>query len=200
MNNKNRLKLFEDYSIEITTDADSHKKFYDKYLLKDFIIGYINPEEIYSKREKDNIKNLNENIGKRYKLMLFILNGNKKIGLFLGRQEDHETFFMMITGILKKHRNKGIYKKMLPLILKILKEKGFQKVYSRHSVTNNNVIVPKLKAGFVISGIELNDSAGLFVQLTYYFNEVRRNIFEYRVTGKTPDKQITNLLNLNINK
>ncbi|MBK6772549.1 MAG: hypothetical protein IPG78_10565 [Ignavibacteria bacterium] len=49
------------------------------------------------------------------------------------------------TAIFKQHQNKGIYKSLLPKVLDILKEKGFQKVYSRHSATNNQIIIPKLK-------------------------------------------------------
>ncbi len=65
---------------------------------------------------------------------------------------------------------------MLPKILQILKKQGFQKVTSRHSVTNNNVIVPKLKAGFVITGFEISEVFGLLIILTYYFNDTRRKL------------------------
>ncbi|MDQ3020638.1 MAG: hypothetical protein M3R36_08720 [Bacteroidota bacterium] len=201
MSNKNRHKLFDDYSIEITTDAGRFREFFDKYVMVVFgDSGSINFEEIYSSKEKENRDNLSENLGQPYRLRLYILKGKKKIGWFFGKQENFETFCMTNTGILKQYRNKGIYKKILPVILQILKEKGFQKVTSRHSVTNNNVIIPKLKAGFVISGFEISDVFGSLVHLTYYFNETRRKIIEYRVTGQSPDAQILKLLNLNKNK
>jgi ribosomal protein S18 acetylase RimI-like enzyme len=193
---KDRHKLFEDYSIEIAEDAESFQKFFNKHVIKVFgVSGYKNYEEIFTRKEKENLNILSKNLGQPYRLRLYILKGNKKIGWFFGAQHNFETFYMTNTGIFKQYRNKGIYKKMLPKILAILKEKGFQKVYSRHSATNNNVIVPKLKEGFVISGFEISDVFGMLVHLTYYFNETRRKVIEYRVTGTTQDARIAGLLN-----
>lgn len=165
MNNKSSYKLFDEYSIEIAADSVKFQEFFKKYSAIVFAdSGYIHLENIYTDKDNENRDRLAENTGKPYRLRLYILKGNKKIGWFFGAQENFESFYMTNTGILKQYRNRGIYKKLLPVILQILKEKGFQKVTSRHSVTNNNVIVPKLKAGFVISGFEVSDAFGcLFI-------------------------------------
>jgi hypothetical protein len=60
-----------------------------------------------------------------------------------------------------------------------------------------NVIVPKLKAGFVISGFEVSDIFGILIHLTYYFNEIRRKVIDFRVGQLVPDEQIRQLLGLN---
>lgn len=196
MTDKSRHILFDDYSIEFTEDAEKFWEFFDKYRKVVFAgTGVINLEEIFTERERKNRKILTERYGKHYRLRLYILKGNKKIGWFFGRQTDTETFYMTNTGIFKEHRNKGIYKKMLPEILKILKKQGFQKVTSMHSVTNNNVIVPKLKAGFIITGFDIGDIFGLNLQLTYYFNNVRKKLVDYRVGMIAPDEQIGKLIN-----
>jgi ribosomal protein S18 acetylase RimI-like enzyme len=103
---------------------------------------------------------------------------------------------MMNTGIHPTHQNKGIYKRLLPKILEILKEKGFQKVYSRHKATNNQIIIPKLRAGFLITNFEMSDIHGVLIHLTYYFNETRRKIMEYRVGNLQPDQTIRQALSL----
>jgi hypothetical protein len=61
----------------------------------------------------------------------------------------------------------------------------FQIVYSRHVATNNQILIPKVKAGFVITGIEVLDVFGVMVHLSYFFNPLRRKVLDARV-GK-PD-------------
>lgn len=73
---------------------------------------------------------------------------------------------MTNTGILEEHRRRGLYTALLPVVLNQLRQKGFQIVFSRHTLTNNAVIIPKLKAGFVISGFEVDDRFGTLVQLS----------------------------------
>ncbi len=107
---------------------------------------------------------------------------------------------MRNTGIFEEFRNKGIYKSLLSLLIENIKEKGFQKITSSHIVTNNHVIVAKLKAGFIISGFEISDRFGLFVNLTYNFNEIRNKIMRYRAGEIAIDEQLSQLLNLNKNK
>ena len=70
--------------------------------------------------------------------------------------------------MLPGHRRKGIYTALMHRVIETVVEKGFQKIYSRHSVTNNDVIVPKLKAGFVISSMEISDVFGVLVHLVYF--------------------------------
>lgn len=194
--NKNTHLLFDDYSIEITTD----EKEFMKYLMenRDRVFSestFIQIEEILSENEKENLSKLNRLKSINYKLRLYILKGNIKVGWFLGEQTSRETFYMRNTGIFREYRNKGIYTGFLSVLKEILRKKGFQKITSSHIVTNNNVIVPKLKAGFMISGFELSDRFGLFVNLTYNFNEVRNKILRYRAGEIAIDEQLRLLLN-----
>ncbi len=101
---------------------------------------------------------------------------------------------MTNTGILEAHRGRGLYTALLPVVLGILKREGFQTVYSRHNLTNNAVIVPKLKAGVVISGFEVDDRFGTLAQLSYFFNPLRRKVLDVRVGQRAPDEEIKKLL------
>ena len=97
---------------------------------------------------------------------------------------------MINTGILPPHQGKGIYSALLPLLLEGLRQEGFQIVYSRHIASNNQVLVPKFKAGFVITGFEISDAFGLLVHLSYYFNPLRRKIMDVRTGRAMPDDEV----------
>lgn len=199
--NKNKLPLFDDYSVEISTDEKEFMKYF--IMNRDIVFSgntVFHIEEILSEKEKEKLSEISRMTENYYKLRLYILKGDTRIGWFLGEQLNRETFYMRNTGIFEEFRNKGIYKNLLSLLIEILKEKGFQKITSSHIVTNNHVIVAKLKAGFIISGFEISDRFGLFVNLTYNFNEIRNKIMRYRAGEIAIDEQLTQLLNLNKNK
>lgn len=198
---KNKLGLFDEYYAEF---ADDEKEFM-KYLIekRDLVFSgntSINFDEMLSESEREKLTKLNRRKGSNFKLRLYLLNGNEKIGWFLGEQINRETFYMRNTGIFEEYRNKGIYTRLLPLLIEILREKGFQKITSSHIVTNSNVIVPKLKAGFTITGFEISDRFGLFVNLTYHFNEIRNKIMKYRAGEIGLDDELSQLLNHHKNK
>lgn len=192
---KNRHKLFDDFSFEISDDDKAHMKyFFDnrEKVFKDYPVFI--PHEIMTEEEAGSLKKLRKNTENKFTLRLYILKGNKKIGWFVGEQKDDETFYMRNTGIFQKYQGLNIYKNFLPKLLVILKEKGFQKITSSHSVTNNRIIIAKLKAGFIITGFEISDMFGLMVNLTYFFNDVRRKIIKFRVGEIKPDAEVKRLL------
>lgn len=192
------LKLFDSYRIEITDDLKEFGDFFAANRPKVFDNDIaLNIDSILTEQELLYRKELNKNLGSPYKLRLYILHNDEKVGWFLGYQTDSETFYMINTGIHPSHQNKGIYKRLLPKILELLKEKGFQKVYSRHNATNNQIIIPKLRAGFLITNFEISDTFGVLIHLTYYFNETRRKVIEYRVGHLQPDKELRQALSLN---
>jgi len=192
------IKLFDSYSIRITDDEKEFSSFFSQnrpVLFSDNID--LKLSNILTEQEKLKIKELSTSYGTPYKLRIYILNGDEKIGWFIGEQKDSQTFYMINTAIFKQHQNKGIYKSLLPKVLDILKEKGFQKVYSRHSATNNQIIIPKLKQGFMITAFEISDIFGILIHLTYYFNESRRKTIEFRTGQLKPDRKLSEALSLN---
>lgn len=193
---KKKHLLLDEYSIEITNDDKAFMKFLKDN--KDLVFSentFIQIEDLMSESEKEKLSKLNRLKDNKYKLRLYILKGNTRVGWFMGEQISRETFYMRNTGIFKEFRNKGIYTRFLSVLREIIREKGFQKITSSHIVTNNNVIVPKLKAGFMITGFEISDRFGLFVNLTYNFNEIRNKILRYRAGEIATDEQLRLLLN-----
>jgi hypothetical protein len=179
------------YVIRELTEEE-FKPLFEKHKNKAFenTHGY-NSGGILSADELERMKELQERLGSPCRLHLGVFDDRGDfVGWSFGQQESATTFYMVNSAILPEHRRKGLYTCLLMRSLEILSAKGFQLIYSRHNVTNNAVIIPKLKAGFVISKIELDDRFGVLVHLHYYTNPHRRKIMYYRAGNLHPDEEI----------
>ncbi|MFG1485183.1 GNAT family N-acetyltransferase [Halobacteriovorax sp. RZ-2] len=153
--------------------------------------------DILSEEELANIKRLKENMGSPYQLCLAAFDKDENfIGWSWGFQENSTTYYMCNSAVLPEYRRHGIYGAMLDKTLAILEAEGFQMVYSRHCATNNAVIIPKLKAGFLISKMEIDDKFGVLIHLHHYFNEKRKKVMDYRAGQVKPDTEIKKLFKL----
>lgn len=103
------------------------------------------------------------------------------IGWTYSYQQDHETLYMCNSAIAQEHRGKGLYSAMLQHVLSVAAAKGFQLVTSKHYASNNAIIIPKLKAGFIITGMALDEKYGLMVHLTKYLHPERERIAINRI-------------------
>jgi hypothetical protein len=155
-----------------------------------------NVREALSAEERAASARLRERLGTPYTLNIGVYRGDELAGWSFGWQEGSEKYYMTNTGIFPQHQGKGMYTALLPRILDILKAEGFQIVYSRHTATNNRVLVPKLKAGFIISGFEISDVFGLLVHLSYFFNPLRRKMMDVRAGQSRPDEELKRYLSL----
>lgn len=181
------LKLFGDYTcgfvnseeFDLFFGANRNKVFADNY---DFDI-----RKVLSEKEKQAMQVLSAKTQTLEGYYLLIFCKNEPIGWSFGIQKSFEDIYMVNTGILPQYQNQGIYKAVLPIIVTHLKQMGFQRIYSRHKASNNRVIVPKLKAGFVISGMEVDDHFGVLVFLSYYTNEKRRHLLNVRIGMEKPE-------------
>lgn len=153
--------------------------------------------DILSKEELADIKTLTLNMGSPYKLYLAAFDTNENfVGWTWGFQENSTTFYMCNSAVLENHRRKGLYSELLNKCTKILKDKGFQLIYSRHCATNNAVIIPKLKAGFVISKMEIDDKFGVLIHLHFYTNKLRHKIMDYRSGQLSPDEELKKIFKI----
>lgn len=153
--------------------------------------------DILNSGEIERISELGQGMGNRYKLHLGVFDkDNKFIGWSWGIQESASTFYMVSSAILKDHRRKGLYGALLGRCITVLSKKGFQIIYSRHCSTNNDVIIPKLKAGFIISKMEIDDIYGVLIHLHFYTNSIRRKIMDYRSGRLKPDTKINEVFKM----
>ena len=117
-------------------------------------------------------------------------------GWSFGWQETPSIYYMCNSAVLPSYRRKGIYSALLEENIEILRDKGFQLIYSRHNATNNHVIIPKLKKDFIISKMEISDTFGCLIHLHYYTNKTRRKVMDYRCGEKAPDAELKKLFKL----
>ena len=130
----------------------------------------------------------------RFNLRLLLMQGESIVGLSTGWQDAaHTEFHMGLSVIEAAYRNKGLYSKMLDLVLSITREKGFSAVKSRHINTNNPILIAKLKKGFVINSFELDETMGPLLGMVYYHDDTRRRAANFR-SGDIREKSIMKML------
>lgn len=156
----------------------------------------LDTRKILSEVEKNQIRELHKNVGQMYRLNLGIFKGETFCGWFTGDQYNMETFYMRNSAILPEYRRLGLYTALMNEVIKRVGEKGFQIILSRHTTTNNNIIIPKLKAGFIITAIEMSDRFGTLVHLSYFYNSTRRKVMEFRSGDLKPDAQLKDALGI----
>lgn len=149
-----------------------------------------------SEPERENLKALGKHMGDPLRTRLAVFKGDQFVGWSVGDQKSSEVYYMRNSAILPEHRRQGLYSELLKTNIEMLTEKGFQKIYSRHSQTNNAVIIPKLKAGFIITSLELDDMFGAMVHLSYYTNPLRRKMMDFRTGNLRPDEEIKKIFEL----
>lgn len=154
----------------------------------------INAQAACSAEESAGIAELNKNLQNLYELRLGFFHDGNMVGWHYGVQVTADTYRMVTTGILPAYQRKGIYSAFLAVIAEQLREAGFQIILSRHYATDNQVIIPKLRFGFLVSGFEVTDEYGLLLRLNYYFNETRRKIFHVRSGFQQPDDVVKSLI------
>ncbi|MEZ4517643.1 MAG: GNAT family N-acetyltransferase [Chloroflexota bacterium] len=189
--------LFDDYTY-VVLSAPAFAPLFQRYRPVVFgqTFGY-QPEDTYNVQEARAARRLQQQMSGRYRLRIGIYYQETVFaGWTVGWQRDSDVYYMANTGILPQHQNRGIYTHLLPTLLSIIGKEGFQVVESRHTASNNRVIIPKLKAGFVISGLEVSDQFGTLVWLRYFFNETRRRMMDVRTGEHIPDDELRQLLHL----
>jgi GNAT superfamily N-acetyltransferase len=110
--------------------------------------------------------------------------GGDIIGGYWGAQDTEGRYAMIVTIVREDWRRHGVYSELLPRVVEAARESGFREIYSRHRADNNAILIPKLRAGFVIAGFEIAPRWGLTVHLRMYLVEAMRLLHEHRVDGE----------------
>lgn len=190
-------RIDDDYEIR-EMKAEEFDPLFQKYTKQFFddVTQVFRLREALDDRECEQIKKLSANMGEPYSLHLGVFYKDEFVGWHYGRQDSATSFYMQNSGILPDHRRKGLYTEIVKRVLQITTELGFQGIWSRHNTTNNDVIIPKLKMGFVITTIEVTDIFGALVHLHYFPKEIRRKMMDYRVGQIKPDAEIEKYLGI----
>lgn len=103
--------------------------------------------------------------------------GDTVAGWSYGDMHDPETYFMSNTAIRKAYQRRGIYSKFLGHFIDYLTALGYERITSTHQPNNRAVLMAKLKAGFVLSGMILDERWSAQVQMTYHIHPDRQQGF-----------------------
>lgn len=114
---------------------------------------------------------------KKFSLRLGVFYQDQMIGWHYGQASDFETYYMQNSAILPEYRSQGLYGKLLSVVLEKVRDEEFQVVTSLHHPNNAAVLIPKLKAGFVITGMQFHERFRSLVELRYIFDWERREAF-----------------------
>lgn len=108
---------------------------------------------------------------------LFKTKAGEPVGWFMGEAEDFQTFYMRNTGILPEHQNQGIYTSFAAQLTKYIGEIGYERISSQHKVTNQKILISKLRMGFIICNLELTENWGPMVKLVKLLPKDRQDAF-----------------------
>jgi len=153
--------------------------------------------DVFSQREQENWEKLKKNLGSPIRINLALFNESEEfIGWSWGYQESPAKFYMCNSAVFPEYRRLGLYSLLLEKMLDKAIVHGFQEIYSRHVATNNAVIIPKLKAGFKITSMEISDLFGTVIHLSYHTNKKRNKVFDFRAGLIKPDQEIKDLFKI----
>jgi RimJ/RimL family protein N-acetyltransferase len=186
-----RMPLIEGYDL-VSMKSDEFDPLFQKWLPEMFAKdGRICAP--FTDDERSRAKKLRARMGEPLRLCFGIYKGADFVGWHCGDQLSAHEYYMRNSAVFPEHRGKGLYTAMLKQVLNQLVELGFQEISSRHNATNNAVLIPKLKAGFIITGLEIMDWFGTLVNLKYYSNPTRRKVMDYRSGRIGLDEEIKRL-------
>jgi GNAT superfamily N-acetyltransferase len=182
---------YENFQFHIVDNRDfteimkeHESKFYEE-------VHGLNFAKIFTEDEKVALRKLNKEYSDNLTLCIKITNNEGAfVGWCYGDQYDRLTFTMHSSFIHPDFRRKGIYAYLLDFVIEWSQQKGFVKVISNHSTTNNAIIIPKLKKGFVIAGLNMDDRFGMTVNLSYYINKNLETANKYRANSKLENSKV----------
>jgi ribosomal protein S18 acetylase RimI-like enzyme len=102
------------------------------------------------------------------------------VGWTYARPDGVQHLHMINSGVAPAERRKGVYSQLVQRTIEHAKSHCYISILSRHTASNNAVIVAKLKLGFFVSGFEYSEVYGPLVRLTYLVGDLRRGLHDAR--------------------
>lgn len=194
-----KYRLPVGYSIKEIETAE-FAKYWEKpgkRIFNDSSLFY-DSKKVHTKKELASFKKLREqfNSTQHYRVNLALFYKDKFVGWSWGFQEVPTVFYMCNSAILEDHRQKGLYSCLMKEMLNRVSTKGFSKIYSRHVMTNNDIIIAKLKQGFKITSFELSETFGTMVHLSYFPTKIKNDILDFRSGFRRPSRKMKEIFDL----
>ncbi len=130
--------------------------------------------------QRAKIKALQERYKNDYQLRLAVLHKGELVGAQHSFQSTVTDVMMAMTTVRPEFRGRGIYTTLARKVLSETKEAGFQAVTSKHQMTNNPILIAKLKLGFKIYGTEVHAVHGTLLNMVYHHNDLMEKSLRFR--------------------
>lgn len=138
-------------------------------------------QRLFSARERQSVEYLSRALAHHQALYWQVETEDQELaGWCFGLQRDESCFELVQSLILPEHRQRGLYTALLRALLKWAAKQGYQQLLSRQNAHLNAALIPKLRLGFYLNGLQLSDRRGLLAELCYYLNRQRRELWAHR--------------------
>lgn len=107
-------------------------------------------------------------------------------GFHTGYEERPGVYYMQVSAVLPEFRGRGLYVRSLSMLIESLWAKGFHEITSLHHQTANEILIPKLKLGFIVKGLETLPSFGTLIRLSHYKHDETRELCKIRCGQRQP--------------
>lgn len=139
------------------------------------------PQDLLNESEKQSLRDLRGLMKDQFRLRLLAFVDGALAGWHFGWQTDGETYYMTNSAVLPEFRNRGVYAALLKETIERVRDRGFQMLSSRHHGNNPEVLIPKLRQGFIVTGSQLDERFGFLIEMRLYLNAERRRRYDERM-------------------
>lgn len=109
--------------------------------------------------------------------------GDTLVGWSHGWREPGGQFYVASSAVLPQYRRLGVYTRLLAAIEEQALALGCHRVTSHQRADNSAVLIAKLKAGYVICGMEFSSEMGLLAKLARDLDPARRALYKARIAA-----------------
>lgn len=157
---------------------DLHTREMARHFPSEVFFDFWNPRDDAEKADKDRIAAALG--GEKLEDFWVVRDGDRLVMMGSGHSVDARVYRMWHTNVHPDYRGKGLYSEYVRRMIAYTRELGFRVMTSEHAVSNNAVIIAKLKAGFRIYALEMNAGVGPSLWLRYFHDPIELAAYEYR--------------------
>lgn len=118
-----------------------------------------------------------------HRVRIGAFDGEALVGWSHGWREPGGQLYVASSAVLPPYQRQGVYTRLLAAIEAQALALGCRRVTSHQRADNSPVLIAKLKAGYVICGMEFSTEMGLLAKLARDLDPDRAALFAARIAG-----------------
>jgi hypothetical protein len=113
-------------------------------------------------------------------LAVHAMDGDRVAAALFCYDAPDNAYYMRQAIVHPDHRRGGLYSTLARRALEVSRKLGRATVYSHHALSNNPIIIAKLKLGFYITAFEVDARLGHCLRLTAFNDEALYQAYRFR--------------------